>query len=255
MTWLLGVLLGAARVGGWMLLAPPFNHRGIPARVKTLLSLVLAMSVAPRAPAGIVGGAGTDAAASTMRLVLAVASEFFVGAALGFIVMCIFAAFQAAGDLVDMLGGFSAATTFDPLSGTGSAVIGRFYQMTALTLMFTTNAHLVVLEGVLRTYRVLPPGSMLDLGRLARSATSVGGGMVLASLQIAAPIVAVLFLTDIGLGLLTRVAPALNVFALGFSLKILVTFAAVGLSVAVLPHVLSTMTGEATTLVGRVVGK
>lgn len=253
LTWLLGVLLAAARVGGWMVLAPPFNHRAIPYRVKALLSVCLAMSVGPRAPSSLL--TGTDSTASTVSLMIAVATEFFIGAALGFLVMCIFAAVQAAGDIIDMLGGFTMAFAYDPLSNTGSAVMGRFYQITALTILFVTNAHLVVLGGLLKTYSVLPVGSMLDLGVLSRNATTVASGMLLAALQIAAPIVAILFLTDVGLGLLTRVAPSLNVFALGFSLKILVTLVAIGLSVATLPSVIGTMTHDATSVISRVVGK
>ena len=253
LTWLLGVLLGAARIGGWMLLAPPFSHRAIPVKVKTLLSLGLAMAVAPQAPGSLITGA--NSAASTLNLLIAVATEFFIGSALGFLVLCLFAASQAAGDIIDLLGGFTMAFAFDPLSNSGSSVMGRFYQITALTLLFATNAHLIVLAGLLKTYSVLPVGAMLDLGVLGRSVTAVGSGLMLSALQIAAPIVAILFLTDVGLGLLTRVAPSLNVFALGFSLKILVTLVAIGLSVATLPQVLASVTQEASSVISGVVGR
>lgn len=248
LAWLLGLMLGAIRVGGWLLIAPPFSHRAIPSRVKVLLSLALAFGVAPPAPEALLRN--DDAAAQTVAVMLAGTTELLVGTGLGFIVMATFAAIQAAGDVIDVLGGFSLAFQFDPLTQSGSAVIGRFYQLLALTLLFASNAHLVMLAGVLRTYELVPVGAMIDTGLFARSATDVVAGMFLAAMQIAGPVVAVLFLTDVGLGLLTRVAPALNVFALGFPLKILITLVVVGLGLITLPDVIVSMTEDVSTLVG-----
>ncbi len=162
--------------------------------------------------------------------------------------MVVFAAVKAAGDLLDMFGGFTMAFSVDPQTGGSGSVLGRTYQLTALALLFASNAHLLVLGGLLRTFEVLPVGQLLDLGVLARTLTAAVGGMFLAALQIAGPLIAVLFLADVGLGLLTRVAPALNAFILGFPLKILITLVIVALSFSALPHVVDGLADDAVRL-------
>ncbi|PID54070.1 MAG: flagellar biosynthetic protein FliR [Micrococcales bacterium] len=248
LTWLVGVLLAAVRIGGWLLIAPPFSHGAIPARVRVLLSVGLAFSVAPAIPADLLAG---SAAPQTMRLILTGATEFLIGSGLGLMTMIIFAALQVAGTVIDLMAGFAMSQIFDPLTGSGAAVLGRMYHMTALVLLFATNAHLVVLGGLLRTYAEVPVGATVNLSGLAREGTDVFAGMFLAAIQIAAPILAVLFLTDIGLGLLTRVAPALNAFAMGFPIKILVTVVLIGLSYAGLGDLLRALTEQVLDVYGR----
>ncbi len=246
---LVGLLLGTFRIASFLLLAPPFSHRAIPGRVKALLALGLGLAVLPDVPAALTRG-GLD----TGAVVVAAAQEVVVGSALGFLCLLVFGAVQAAGDMLDLFGGFSLAFAFDPLMQTGSSVLGRMYQLTALTLLFATNGHLLVMRGLLRTFDVLPVGQLLDLDTLASTVTAGITGMFLAALQIAGPLIAVLFLADVGLGLLTRVAPALNAFALGFPLKILITLVLVGLSFVALPPVVEALADQATRLVVGVSG-
>lgn len=243
---LVGLLLATVRTASWLILAPPFSHRAIPRQVKALLALGLGMAVMPDVPDAVMRD-GLDVAA----LSVATVQEVVVGSALGFLCMVVFAAVQAAGDLLDMFGGFQMAFMFDQYTGTGSSVMGRMYQLTALTLLFATNGHLLVLRGLFRTFDVLPVGQLLDLSVLSRVATEAVSGMFLAALQIAGPIIAVLFLADVGLGLLTRVAPALNAFALGFPLKIFITLVVVGLSFSVLPQLVAALADD---IVDAVVG-
>jgi flagellar biosynthesis protein FliR len=240
-----GLSLASLRVLGWLLLAPPFAYKGFPAQVKALLALALALVVQPDV-SGLVEG-GLDLG----TLAVAAAQELVVGTALGWLCMLVFAAVQSAGDLLDIFGGFQLAQGYDPLMQSGSSVLGRIYQLTALALLFASGAHLVVLRGLLLTYEVLPVGQGIDLSTVAEVATRGVGGLLLAALQVAGPIIAVLFLTDVGLGLLTRVAPQLNAFSLGFPLKILITLVLVGLGAALLPDV---VTGLADQMAETVVG-
>jgi flagellar biosynthesis protein FliR len=246
---LVGLLLATIRTASWLLLAPPFSHRAIPAQVKALLALGLGLAVLPDVPASLLRG-GLDAGA----LAVAAAQEVVVGSALGFLCMLVFAAVRAAGDLLDMFGGFTMAVLFDQQTGGNSSVMGRMYHLTALTLLFASNAHLLILRGLLRTFDVLPVGQLLDLSTLARTVTDGVSGMFLAALQIAGPLIAVLFLADVGLGLLTRVAPALNAFSLGFPLKVFITLVIVGLGFSVLPQVVEALATQATELVVGVAG-
>lgn len=242
---LVGTLLVALRVTAFIVIAPPFANRAVNARVKALLAVALAVAVAPAVDMSAVS---TDAG----PLVVAAAWAVLTGGAMGFCVYLVFAAVQAAGDALDVFGGFQLASAFDPLMQSGSATFGRFYQFFAVVLLFAADGHLLLLRGLARTFDVVGVTEGVSLEVLARVVTAGGTQLMVAALQIAGPLVAVLFLTDVGLGLLSRAAPALNVFALGFPLKILVTLTLASFAVAVLPSVVGGLSEDATEQVVRI---
>jgi flagellar biosynthesis protein FliR len=222
-------MLAGVRITAFLVIAPPFAHRAIPAQVKVMLALGLALAVTPRLEAA--GGAP----ASTAQFVGDLVVQVVIGGGLGFLVALVFSAVQSAGNLIDLFGGFQMAAAFDPMQMTSGAQFARLYQLTALVLLFVTNGYQMVLAGLVRTFDALPLGATLDLGVMAESVTEGVTQMFLASLQIAGPLVVILFLTDVGLGLLTRVSPALNAFALGFPLKILMTVTFAGFAYLAMP--------------------
>lgn len=234
-------MLAGVRILAFLVIAPPFSYRGIPARVKAMLAIGLALAVAPQLNATYeVGGTG--------QYIGALVLEFVVGAALGFLVMVVFSAIQAAGSLIDLFGGFSLSQAFDPQSMVNGAQFTRLFQLTALTLLFTSDGYQLIIGGLLRTFTALPLGGGIDLAEPAEAMTRAVTGMFLASVQIAGPLIVVLFLADVGLGLLTRVAPALNAFALGFPLKIFITLSLAGVVFVALPRVVSTLVENAAQL-------
>ncbi|MBB2924192.1 flagellar biosynthetic protein FliR [Cellulomonas cellasea] len=222
-------MLASVRIAAFLVIAPPFAHRAIPGQVKAMLALGLALAVTPRLEAA--GGAPASTPAFVGDLVV----QVVIGGGLGFLVALVFSAVQSAGTLIDLFGGFQMAAAFDPMQMTSGAQFARLYQLTALVLLFVTNGYQMVLAGLVRTFDALPLGATLDLGAMAGSVTEGLTQMFLASLQIAGPLVVILFLTDVGLGLLTRVSPALNAFALGFPLKILMTVTFAGFAYLAMP--------------------
>jgi flagellar biosynthesis protein FliR len=229
---LIAILLGAARAGAWMILCPPFNSRLIPGPVKALLSVGLAMPMAPHLKTSI-------PSIETSDIIASAALQVFIGAALGFITLVLFSTIQAAGDLLDVFGGFTLAMAYDPLSQSQSSIFGRFYNLVAVTLLFASNGHQLILRGFLQTFRTLPLNASFSVGTLSDLLISGVGEMFLAALQIAGPLIAVLFLTDVAFGLLNRVAPALNAFQLGFPAKIFLVLTLSGTAIAILPRILS----------------
>ena len=229
---LIAILLGAARAGAWMILCPPFSSRLIPGPVKALLSVGLAMPMAPHLKTSI-------PSIETSDIIASAALQVFIGAALGFITLVLFSAVQAAGDLLDVFGGFTLAMAYDPLSQSQSSIFGRFYNLVAVTLLFASNGHQLILRGFLQTFRTLPLNASFSVGTLSDLLISGVGEMFLAALQIAGPLIAVLFLTDVAFGLLNRVAPALNAFQLGFPAKIFLVLTLSGTAIAILPRILS----------------
>ena len=245
---LVTVLLAAMRAGAWLAIAPPFSSRAIPRPVKALLSVAIALPV-------VAGSRASAPSLETSAVVSAMVLQLVVGAALGFLCLLVFTAVQAAGDLLDVFGGFSLSFAFDPLMQQGNAVFGKLFQLLATTLLMASGAYLIVLHGFLRSYDAVPLDAGLDLHTLSRVLTTGLGQLMLSALQIAAPLLAILFLADVALGLLTRVAPALNAFSLGFPFKILLTLVLVGTTIAALPEVVSNLADTVGgTLVKRVAG-
>ena len=231
------LMLGAVRMVAFLVVAPPFAHRGIPATVKVMLALGLALAVSPRVEVA--------AASSTAVYMGNLLGQVVIGLALGFLVALVFSAVQSAGAFIDLSGGFSLAQGFDPMSQVNGAQFARLYQLTAIVLLFVSDGYQLVIGGLVRTFDVLPIGEPIDLALVADAATTGLTGMFLATLQIAGPLVVVLFLADVGLGLLTRVAPALNAFALGFPLKILLTLSLSSLTFLAFPRIIEALTGTA----------
>jgi flagellar biosynthetic protein FliR len=239
---MIAIMLGAVRAGAWMTLCPPFNSRLIPGPVKALLSVGFALPMAPRLIASVPSIETADIVASAVL-------QVFVGAALGFITLLLFAAVQAAGDLLDVFGGFTLAMAYDPLSQSQSSIFGRFYSLVAVTLLFASNGHQLVLRGFLQTFQTLPLNASFSLGTLNDLLIKGVGEMFVSALQIAGPLIAVLFLTDVAFGLLNRVAPALNAFQLGFPAKIFLVLTLSGTAIAVLPRALSSIVEHAVSAV------
>jgi flagellar biosynthesis protein FliR len=231
---LVALLLGTARAAGFVMLAPPFNSRSIPAPVKgalaMALSVLLSAKIAPTLPE-VTGG----------FLMVAAVTEVVIGAALGFVVQVLFTAVQMAGDLIDLTGGFSLQPAYDPLSMTTSSSVGRLHYLLATTLLFTSGGHLLIVRGFATSYEGMPVGGSVPTEQLAQVLITALSLMFLAALQIAGPMVAVLLLADVALALLSRAAPALNIFSFGFPVKILLTMALLGLTFPLLPPALDAL--------------
>ena len=239
-------MLVLMRVSIFLFVAPPFSNRAIPWAARALLAAGLALVLYPTVTmTSIVTDAGT--------FITRMAIEAFIGAGLGFLVMAVFAAVGSAGRIIDLMGGFQVGAAFDPMTAQQSAPFGRLFDLLALVLLFVSDGYQLVVLGLARTLTALPPGGAIPLAGIAETLANTVSQMMVAALQIAGPLIAVLLLADIGLGLLTRVAPALNAFAMGFPLKILITLSMSAVALAALPAVVSGLTGEAMrTLLGVV---
>ncbi|MER2135668.1 MAG: flagellar biosynthetic protein FliR [Arthrobacter sp.] len=243
--WLEATMLAGVRMAAFVVIAPPFSYQGFPMRIKAILALGLALAVSPLVAPGY-------QIQSTSGFFTALVLEVLTGAALGFLVYLVFAAVQTAGALIDLQSGFTMAQAFDPGQNVVGAQYTKLFNMTAIALMFTSDAYQLIIAGLARSFTALPVGSGLTLD--AELLVTGVSQMFLAALQIAGPLVVVLFLADVGLGLLTRVAPQLNAFALGFPLKILITLTMGTFLYLGLPGVVSSLTDRALDLMGGAAG-
>jgi flagellar biosynthetic protein FliR len=239
--WIEAAMLAAVRVTAFLFVAPPFAHKAFPARVKAMLGIGLGLAVSTRASTGYLP---RDTAGFVTGLVL----EVVTGLALGFLVYLVFAALQSAGSLIDLAGGFQMAQGFDPQSMVNGAQFTRLIQVAALALLFSSDGYQLVIGGLAGTVTAIPLGGGFDLARPVEVMVSGLTVMFVAAVQIAGPLMAVLFLADVGLGLLTRVAPALNAFQLGFPLKVLITLGLAGFLFLALPRIVSALAHDSARL-------
>jgi flagellar biosynthetic protein FliR len=225
---LVAFLLATARTAGFVLMTPPFNTRTVPVQTKVALCVGLALPVTDRlrenAPA-----------LRSAALLLDVVGQVATGMALGFGVLAAVSAVQAAGDLIDTVGGFSISMAMDPLMLMQTSVMGRLHQMLAAVVLFVADGHLMILHGLTRSLQ-LTPEPLTSWKTVADAATQALASTFLGALQIAAPVIAAMLVADIALGLLTRAAPALNAFALAYPLKILFTLLLTGLVISRIPE-------------------
>ncbi|MEH3090137.1 MAG: flagellar biosynthetic protein FliR [Microbacterium arborescens] len=239
--WIEATGLAAARTTAFVFVAPPFSYGAFPARIKAMVALGVALALSGTVAPGYVSlGTGDFFLALTMQVV--------AGAALGFLVLACFAAVQSAGGLIDVFGGFQLAQAFDPQMNVNGAQFTRLFQMIALALLFASNGYQLILAGLARSFTAIPVDGVLDLARPVDLLVDTASQLLVAALQIAGPLLLVLVLADIALGLVSRVAPALNAFALGFPLKIILTFLLAGSVILALPAVVAALTDQAARL-------
>lgn len=221
-------LLASVRIVAWLMVAPPFNSRSVPTLAKVVVAVSLALVVA-----GTI--ADDRLPETTPELLLCALNQVIIGISMGFVIQLLLTAVSMAGTLVDNFGSFAMVAAFDPLSMNTNSVFGRFFQWMATVLMLVSGAHLVIIGGLLKTFEFLPLNGTPDFTSWEPILVTAFKMMITISLQIALPLVAVLFIADLSLALLTKVAPTLNALSIMFPAKIGLTLLLVGSSFPMLP--------------------
>ncbi len=196
--------------------APLLSHRSVPRRVRIGLAVLVTILVAPTLPtAGLVSPFSAEG-------VLLILQQVLVGAALGFAMQVAFAAVGLAGDMVGLQMGLSFAAFIDPVNSEQSPIVGSFLTMTLLLVFTAINGHLLLIAAVADSFVTVPLTihgvHWLDAWKIA----ATGGAMFAYGLQIALPVIGAMLLTNLAFGILTRTAPQLNLFAVGFPVTLIV---------------------------------
>jgi flagellar biosynthetic protein FliR len=211
------ILWAALRVGGTVMIAPVLGAMFVPHRVRLLITMVLAFAMLP------VMGAVPDYSPLSIQGFLAVGQELLVGIAIGFLLKIAIEAAVLGGQIVSSGTGLSFAMVVDPQAG-GIPLLGRFYLIIATLLMLAGNAHLQLIQVLAESFRLIPIGSGgLDAAD-ARQVADFGGIMFVGALKLALPSVAALLMVNVAFGVISRAAPTLNLFAVGFPITLLMGF-------------------------------
>jgi flagellar biosynthetic protein FliR len=208
-------MLVFARISAFMVTAPLFVQPNVPVVLKAGLAVLLAILLFPVVEAGAITPPETS-----LGFILALVVEIAIGLALGFITSMIFASLSVAGQYIDIKMGFFMSFVFDPMSGTQTTIMARFLVLVGLVLFLNMDGHHMLLAGLARSFDIVPVmGAQLQAG-LGLVAIRSFTGMITVAVQIAAPVMAVVIIVDISLGLIGRTVPQMNIFMLGFTVKI-----------------------------------
>lgn len=215
-------LLVLCRISAFFVVAPIFSSRTFPTTIKIGLSFFVSVIVF------LSIGWDTNVVANG-NYILAIFREIFAGLIIGYVAYLFFTIVQTSGALMDMQMGFGIANIVDPLSGVSAPILGNLKYMLMMLVFLSINGHHYLLRAIMSSYDWLPLDNNLFKvyygGNITEFLTRTLADTFLLSLQISAPIVVAMFLTDLGLALLTRTAPQYNVFVIGVPIKILVGLA------------------------------
>ncbi|GAW92932.1 flagellar biosynthetic protein FliR [Calderihabitans maritimus] len=207
------LLLIMVRTTAFLVASPLFSLRNIPALVKVGLGVLLAFLLSPAVPKNL------PETVELLDYVLWVANESLVGLFLGFLASLVFASLRVAGELADIQMGFGTASLLDPQNSMQVTLMGQFYHLLALLLFVLLNGHHQLLLALADSFRLVPLGQIGLKGMVALEVVKIFAGMFALAFRVAAPILAVLLMSDVALAMVARTVPQLNVFILGFPLK------------------------------------
>ena len=220
----LGFFLVLARISPLFALAPLFSSKSVPTRVRGIVAVALAIGLTPLV---------TDGAAlptDPWNLAGMIGKEILVGAAFAYTLAALFAALEVAGSFIDTLIGFSFGGLVDPITGNQSAVLARMYNLIGVLIFIAIGGDTWVIQGLARTYEVIGIDQVPDIDVLVAGAAHAFSSIFLSAIQVAGPVMLALILTDAAFGVVSRVVPQLNVFAVGFPAKVTVGLLLLGVT-------------------------
>lgn len=240
------LLFAMVRIGAAFVAAPVFSAVAIPLPARIALTGaigVLVMNVAHIAP---------PAEIFSLATFLAIAAEALIGLAMGFVLQVAFAAPMVASEVISMSMGLGFANAVDPASGHATPAIGTFLSLMLTLIFLSLDGHLVLVDLVVRSYQVMPPGAWIAPERLLGIAM-FGGYTFLAGLLLSLPIGFLLLCLNLIVGMLSRAAPALNLFAVGLPASLLFGVVALLLALSAMGDYLVVIIREALAMMPQLV--
>jgi flagellar biosynthetic protein FliR len=242
---LVGFILVLARVTPLFILAPLFSSSLIPVRVRGIIAVAISIGLTP------IAMHGQQLPSGAVPIAELVFEGMLVGLAFAFTLSLLLAGLESAGALIDVVSGFSYGTLINPMNGEQSAVMSRFYSLVGTLIFLVIGGDAWTLKGFGRTFTLIPLTSAPRLSSLIGGVEQVFTTVFAAALEIAAPVLIALLITDVAFGVVSRVVPQLNVFAVGFPTKVAVALLVVAAS---LPFVANWISAQLSTSVGAALG-
>ncbi|GGE40731.1 flagellar biosynthetic protein FliR [Agaricicola taiwanensis] len=220
-----------ARIGTLVMLLPALGERMVPVRVRLSLALLMALIFYPFARPFY-----PDNLSDAPQMIMLLGGEVLVGVLLGITGRLLLSCLQTAGTVIAQVLGLGFVTQVDPSQGQQGALVGNFLTILGITLLFATDMHHMSIAALGDSYQIFRPGDLPDLGDSARYAVLVAAGAFKIGIQLAAPILVLGLIFNVGLGLLARLMPQMQVFFIAVPASIMLGF-------ALMAVVLATMMG------------
>jgi len=217
-------MLVFARIGSMVMLLPGLGESNIPVRVKLAIALMLTLIILP-----LHRDAYHVDLQSVPALLVLMLHEIIIGVVLGATARVTLAALQVAGSVIAQQLGLGFVTTIDPTQGQQGLLVGNFLTMLGITLLFATDSHYLVIAALSDSYAVFTPDEMLPSGDVAALATRAFAAAFKIGMQLSAPFLVFGLVFNVGLGVLARLMPQMQVYFVGVPLSILAGFLILGL--------------------------
>lgn len=217
-----------ARMAGLFLFNPILGNKNVPVIVKMGLSLFLAAITLP-----LLSNINTEDY-STIAFIGIAVKELFVGFTMGFIMRVFLSMIYTAGEIIDVQLGIGMSKVYDPQSNVSLALTGSIYNIMYMLIFFSTNSHFTLMQIVVRSCELFPPGTMSINFEVGEYIILLFGEILMLALKIAIPIIAIELLTEAGIGVIMKTIPQINIFVLSLPLKL---FIGITIFVVLLPSV------------------
>lgn len=212
-------MLVFARVGAMVMLMPGLGEENIPMRIKLSIALMLTLILLPLHRAAY----HIDMTSLSALLVLML-HEIVIGIILGATARVTLSALQVAGSVIAQQMGLGFVTSVDPTQGQQGVLVGNFLTMLGVTMLFATDSHYLVIAALSDSYKIFSPGESMMTGDVASLATQAFAAAFKIGLQLSAPFLVFGLVFNIGLGVLARLMPQMQVYFVGVPLAILAGF-------------------------------
>ena len=225
-----GFILVIARISPLFVLAPIFSSRMIPTRARGVAAVAIAIGMAP------IAMHGEEIPTDVISLTGLIAKELLIGFAFAFAVAIVFNAVSVAGSFLDTLVGFSFGSLVDPITGNQSPVLSQLYSLVAVMIFIAIGGDAFMIQGLAKTYELVPLLDFPALGALIGGANSAFVQIFASAIEIAAPVMIAMIITDASFGVVAKVSPQMNVFQVGMPAKIMIAFLVLGASLPFAAH-------------------
>ncbi|KFI22203.1 flagellar biosynthetic protein FliR [Nitrosococcus oceani] len=230
------------RIGALLMAMPLFGSKVVPVRIRLVFALALTVVIAPVIPA-------TSVAALSVEGGLLVMQQFLIGFAMALVLQMVFQAFAIGGQIVATQMGLGFASLMDPQNGVAVSMVSQLYTVLITLVFLGLNGHLVVIQVLAESFYVLPLGvERASLGGFWQLA-GAGSWMLAGSVLIALPAIGALSLVNLTFGVMSRAAPQLNPFSIGFPLTLILGFWVLLFTLPNAPSHLVNLTDTALTLI------
>lgn len=234
--WLALFIFPFTRIIALIASSPILGNRQIPVRMKISLALLLTVIIAPT----LAIQPNIDPASAQGFIILL--QQMLAGLAIGFTMRLIFTAVEMSGEIAGLQMGLGFASFYDPINASFSPVVAQFMGIIAALAFLGMDGHLYMLEALADSFRVFPISSTTPPAAALYTLAAWGSNIFTHALQLSMPVIGALLITNLALAILTRSAPQLNIFQIGFPISLAIGFATLMLSLHYLAPLLDQLT-------------